>query len=282
MIYCNILKREFATKKDRFEQLVSNKDDIIRIKCADIHKSDPIAFPKVTSADYATKNERTINKPLELGDTIKCVISTMLYMDSHSDVHAIDMFKKSVNEQQGKVYHAIDHELSFTMLVADTKDVEMSLETVTWAELGLPQYNGFTQILTFNSKLSKITHDKAFEAYKRGMNVLHSVRMQYVNLVMCINDSEYKEEYGNWLKYRPLVVNGDVADEEGFFFYIKEAKIYKEGSSVLSASNDATPYFYTQTTIEQEPMPQSITIEQKSDSISKEEFASIINNFLNK
>lgn len=282
MIYCNTLKREFATKKERFSELIKHKQDIIRMKCADIRKSDPIALTKKDDIEFATKDERVINKPLELGDKIKCVISTMLYLDSHSDVHAIDMFKKSVAEQQGKVYHAIDHELSVTRLVADTKDVDMSLEVISWSELGLPQYNGYTQILTFTSKLSDITHEKAFKAYKKGMNLLHSVRMQYVNLVMCINDAEYKEEYGDWLKYRPLVANGDKADDEGFFFYIKEAKIYKEGSTVLSPSNDATPYFYTQTTNEQEPIVENITQEQKSESISKDEFASVLNNFLNK
>lgn len=61
---------------------------------------------------------------------------------------------------------------------------------------------------------------------------------------MAINNKEYKEEYEAWQTYYPMIANKEVADEEGFFFAILEAKIFKEGSMVLAGSNDITPTLY--------------------------------------
>lgn len=57
---------------------------------------------------------------------------------------------------------------------------------------------------------------------------------------MCINDEDYGAQYEAWQKYYPEVANKEVADEIGYFWAIKEAKII-EGSAVPRGSNCLTP-----------------------------------------
>jgi hypothetical protein len=58
--------------------------------------------------------------------------------------------------------------------------------------------------------------------------------------MFCINDEDYKEEFANWQKYYPDVANKDVADADGYFFAVTEARVI-EGSAVVIGSNTATP-----------------------------------------
>lgn len=273
MIYCKTLKKEFSSKKEMLQELVANKHDIYRLKCADVIKSEPIDVS--IRSNTAEKSSDSVSEKLEIGKTVTNVISTMLYADSHDDVHAIDMFAKSVVEQAGKVFHVVDHDLSIGKIVAYPQDVEMELKTVSWSSLGKP-YNGNTQVLLFKSKITDKTNKDAYMGYRDNVGFQHSIRMQYVSIELAVNDPEMKEEYTAWMKYRPLVANGERVDEKGYFFYIKEAKIYREGSTVLFGSNDATPSMGIQTTEVQEPI--NFTQETKSeDTLKLEDLKSVMN-----
>lgn len=57
---------------------------------------------------------------------------------------------------------------------------------------------------------------------------------------MCVNDENYGAEYEAWQKYYPDIANKDFADEYGYCWVIKEAKLI-EGSAVVIGSNYATP-----------------------------------------
>jgi len=85
--------------------------------------------------------------------------------------------------------------------------------------------------------------DDAEDIIEKNRPVQNSIRMQYINFVTCIDDKrpEYKTEKANYDKYYPMIANKDVADREGYFWAVLEAKIVKEGSMVLFGSNDATP-----------------------------------------
>lgn len=285
MIYSNTLEKSFESKKEMFKELVANKQNILKLKCAQAIKSDLISL-KIHNKDNSTdKAEVTKAAPLEYGDTIQCVISTMLYMDSHDDVHALDMFRKSVNEQQGRVYHAVEHRISFDRLVAFPQDVQMELRDMSWASLG-KEYYGETQVLIFHSKITDSTNEYVFKAYRDNRPVQHSISMRYVNIVLAINDPEMKEEYAEWIKYRPLIANGERADEQGYFFWVKEAKIAGEGSTVIRGSNDATPYMGIETTSLKQPDTQS-TVEDKSENTQSNEdvlseISKALDKFLNK
>lgn len=277
MIYCKALSKEFENKKEMFKELVANKQEIYRLKCADIRKSEPIDM--IIRSDSAEKVNLDEPNVLNIGDTITNVISTMLYADSHDDVHAENMFSKSVVEQKDKVYHVVDHDLSIGKIISFPSEVKMELRSVPWSSLG-KSYNGNTQVLLFHSKITDKTNKDAYMGYRDKVGFQHSIRMQYVSMELAVNDPEMKEEYIAWSKYRPLVANGERVDKNGYFFYIKEAKIHKEGSTVLFGSNDATPSLGAQSTEAEEPIL-NITQEQKSECITKDEFSEILNKILN-
>ena len=76
--------------------------------------------------------------------------------------------------------------------------------------------------------------------YKQGNVKNHSVGMQYVKLIMAVNDEDYGAEFEAWEKYYPLIANKAEADAHGYFWAVKEAKVI-EGSAVPIGSNRATP-----------------------------------------
>ena len=73
--------------------------------------------------------------------------------------------------------------------------------------------------------------------------------MQYVNILLCVNNPDYKAEFANWQKYYPLVGNSEKADELGYFYAVTEAKL-KEISCVIAGSNELTPTLDTKEDIE--------------------------------
>jgi hypothetical protein len=79
-----------------------------------------------------------------------------------------------------------------------------------------------------------------FTMYKMNEINQHSVGMIYVNILLCVNDRNEKDEYKNWNKYFPMVINSEKALEQGYFFAVTEAKL-KEVSCVIAGSNELTP-----------------------------------------
>lgn len=229
-------EREFANKAELFEALKSNKEHLVSLKKASKNKSASLKF------NHFTKKDSTI-KSLNMEEGyIYPVINTTKVMDSHNDVHIDGIWNKSVKEQQGKIYYIADHDLSLGKVIAYPKDVEMFTEVLQFSELG-SNYEGNTQALIFKVSKDAIKYREAKEVIEEKIDIEHSVRMQYVTLFLCVNSSDdgYKEEKANWDTYFPYVANKDHAEEKGYFWAVTEAKIYKEGSMVLSGSNDVTP-----------------------------------------
>lgn len=239
--YCQILNKKFNTKEDMFKALVENKEDIINMKKAAVKFSDPTSL-RVMKTDTELKGLQP-KESLEYGDYIYPVINTSKYLDSHGDVHIDGLWDKSAKEQKDKVYLVINHELEVGKVISWPKDVTVMVEELKWSDLGA-DYDGKTQALIFKSKLTPRSNKDAFESYKEGDPVQHSIRMQYVKMRMAINNKDYKEEYDAWKTYYPMIANKERADEEGYFFAIIEAKIFREGSMVLAGSNDVTPTLY--------------------------------------
>lgn len=240
MIYCKELNESFGTLKEMHKSLVHRREDIYQVKRSAVKFSDP--FGLQIKSDEAVKS-MVPDSEIKFGDYVYPVINTTNYLDSHSDVHIPGIWDKSIAEQQGKIYLIVDHQLEIGKVISWPKDVTPQLYNLPWTDLG-KDYSGNTQALIFKSKLSERSNKDAFDAYKEGDPVQHSIRMQYVKLRMAINDKEYKEEFEAWENYYPMIANKEVADELGYFFAIIEAKIFKEGSMVLAGSNDATPTLY--------------------------------------
>jgi len=237
MTLCKELNKEFADKKQMFAALKMNKDEIIALKKQAVKTSDGISL--LVKGD-TVKTEA--GKKLEIGDTIKVVINTTNFLDSHNDLHVDGIWGKSVSEQQGNIFHVINHELALGYIVGYKGDVVMEIASYPWRYLGYDA-DGVTQALVFNTKMTDKTNKDAFMAYRDGESLQHSVRMSYVSIELAINseDEYYKDEFATYLKYLPNIVNKEIAEERGYFWVVKEAKISKEGSTVLFGSNEVTP-----------------------------------------
>jgi hypothetical protein len=168
-------------------------------------------------------------------DYIYPVINTTRYLDMHDDAHFDGIWNKSVKEQNGKIFYVTDHETKIDSIIAWPEDVNVMVKSVPWSFVG-KDYQGNTEALIYEIPKDKLVHED-----KRP--VQNSVRMQYVTIKLAMNstakeDITYKEYYDKRINE---IANKDVAEAQGYFFGIEEAKIVTEGSMVIRGSNDATP-----------------------------------------
>lgn len=243
---CLELNREFDSKKEMVKAMIERHDEIIGVKKSAVKFSDPSGLMLQVKAE-ATKDMLT-PRNLDFGDIVYPVINTTNYLDSHGDVHIPGIWKKSLKEQQGKVYLIINHDLSVGKVIAQPNDVKPFTKKIAWTDLGA-NYEGETEALIFQSKLTQRSNVDGFNAYKYGDPVQHSIRMMYDKLYFCVDpeldDEAYAASYNdNWEKYVKEIINIDAAKDRGCFWAVPEARIFKEGSMVLAGSNDITPTIY--------------------------------------
>lgn len=237
MIYCKHLDKHFTDKKAMLTELWERKDEIMSLKKATIKKTDGCGHFIVAKS---VQKEAEEGRKLQFGDVVTNVINTTNYLDSHDDVHLPGIWDKSVQEQNGKTFHVVDHDLKVGSVVSYPGDTKLEVRRMPWRELGL-DVDGLPDALLFHSTMTDKTNADAFKAYRDNAPVQHSIRMQYVRLSLAVNDPDNKEAYAIWQQYLPSIINREKAEEQGYFFAIHEAKIYKEGSTVLFGSNDMTP-----------------------------------------
>ena len=230
----------FITKEDLFCALKKHKDSLIDFKKASIMPSERFKSIPLVIEDESVEKGFHMEKGF-----IYPVINTTKYMDSHNDVHLDNIWNKSIKEQQGKIYYLADHSLEVGKVIAYPKDVELLIKEVTWRSVGA-NYEGKTQALIFKVDEKKIRLQSARDIISEKIDIEHSVRMQYVKIALAINSEseDFKEEKANFNKYVDLIANKERAVDNGYFWAIEEAKIYKEESMVLAGSNDKTPMLY--------------------------------------
>lgn len=232
-----LYRKDFNTQEEFLDALVANKQILIDAKKSEIKTKD-CAFSLLPSKD-ATKAVGD-GSDIGFGDTIYAVINTTNFMDSHEDVHAKSIWNKSAKEQNGKVYFVTDHKIEFGKIISNPKDVNIILRDLEWSELGV-DLKGTTRALIFETKLHEYASPDYVRALKSGMPIQHSIRMRYIEVVLAVNSDKYEDEYKNWKLYIDEVANKDVAEENGYFYFVKEAAIAMEGSAVPFGSNSATP-----------------------------------------
>lgn len=244
MIYCKSLDKSFETKAEMFLELKNKKTEIKEIRKSVIKMTDSIPCSSIPTSKDIVKSLAP-GSTIKYGDTVYPVINTTKYLDSHDDLHLDGMWKVSAEQQTGKTYLLINHELSVGKVISQPKDVEIMIKSMPWKDLG-KDFEGETEALIFASKLTESSNKDGFNSYKNNDPVEHSIRMQYVKMELAINSTEegLEEEKAEWDKHYPSIANKGQANERGYFWAIYEAKIYKEGSMVLAGSNDATPTLY--------------------------------------
>jgi hypothetical protein len=232
--------KEFATKEDLFKALVENKKELVSLKKSVVKNADAVSFGYLDTSVKIDTNKEDVQTQLQNPETlnVKVVINTTNFLDSHNDFHANGIWNKSVKDNV-TFLHLQEHDRSFDKVITDT--AKGYVQSMTWKKLGLP-YEGKTEALIFESTIEKKRNEFMLNQYANGWVKNHSVGMRYVQMELAINtEAEYDKEYkALWDEYYPLIANKEVADERGYFWVVKEAKII-EGSAVVMGSNSATP-----------------------------------------
>jgi hypothetical protein len=227
----------FSTKKELFDHLKANENNLIALKKATIKSSEGCNFPLIGKESEAVKGLEGLKD-----GNIYPIINTTNIMDSHNDVHLPKIWNKSLKEQQGRIFYVTDHDLKVNSVIAFPKDVAMSTKNIAWKDLGQP-YEGETQALMFEVSKESIKHEGALKIINEKIDIEHSVRMQYVKITLALDseakeDKEYKKTFD---KHIDQIANKQKAIENGYFWAVSEAKIAQEGSMVLFGSNSVTP-----------------------------------------
>jgi len=234
---------EFNTTEEMFKELKKNEEKIISLKKASIFKSCDKAQPNFLNLDMS-KVSAAFKASFDVKeDFIYPVISTTRYRDSHKDVHFDTCFNRTVKQQQGKVYYALDHELKWNSILAWQKDVRMFVTPLDWSAVG-KDYPGQTEALVFEIAKEKITKADVLQAIEsRSSEFENSIRMRYMKITLGINSMEkdlavnkaYFDQRINQIANKTEVL------EDGYFWGVEELQIEKEGSLVVAGgSNDAT------------------------------------------
>ena len=236
-------KREFQTKEELFKALVDNKKELISIKKSAEKRADAISCGYVDASINIDVNKS--DTPQEQANNIdalnvKVVINTTNFLDSHGDVHVNGIWNKSIKDNAEKGFlHLQEHDRDFDKIISD--NAKGYTKSMAWKQLGF-SYDGKTEALIFESTIERERNEFMLKQYSKGWVKNHSVGMRYVNIELAINsEAEWnKEEKAIWDEFYPIIANKEVADERGYFWVVKEAKII-EGSAVVMGSNSATP-----------------------------------------
>jgi hypothetical protein len=224
---------KFKTKKELFDFLIENKEILIAQKKAITKYSDGF--------DYIAGNMRgPVMKANSVDGVLNvlAVINTTNVIDSHDDVHIPGLWDKSIRENKN-IMHLQEHEMKFDSIISDGKDLKVSAENKTWKELGFG-FKGNTEALIFDSTVKRSRNKYMHNQYADGNVKNHSVGMRYVKLSLAINDEDAGSNFDTWEKHIDQVANKEIAEGNGFFWAVTEAKII-EGSAVPIGSNQFTP-----------------------------------------
>src|SRR5690606_34619952 len=192
--------------------LKANKDDIINLKKAELKHTDPVML--FVKSGSETEKAEGGSVQVDIGSTIYPVINSCNWLDSHGDVHIKGLWDVSLKDQAGKLYYIINHDLMLGSVIAYPKNVEAYVQDVTWKELGY-DINGSTQILVYKVLLTSATNKDFLEAVKERAPIQNSVRMRYISMTLCIDDTsdDYKQEKANFDKYIKVIANRKDAEE---------------------------------------------------------------------
>ena len=235
------------------EQIIKNKEELVAIKKMAIKNSDTVCTLPIKDVSETIKlamEDETTNK--------RVIANTYYWLDSHGDVHVKGCFTKSIKESGNRIFHFDNHKHSFADKVGNVKSVKEV--AMNWIDLGIDK-EGKTICLIGETELIEEYNKQVYQAYKNNEITQHSVGMIYVKIDLAVNNPTETEYYKNWNDVYPLLGNPEKADQNGYFWVIREAKL-KEYSCVLwDGSNSLTP------TIEDKAVAEVITIEERPEPI---------------
>lgn len=246
MIHCKTLNKDFADKAEMFEALKHNESRIIAIKKAQVFKSAEKG--QISILGVYLKPDTANKAGIETKEGyVYPVINTTKYMDSHDDVHFDGIWKKTINEQLGKIFYVDNHSFKNDDVIAWPEDVQVFTKMIAWKDLGR-DYEGETQALIYAIPENKIVKANAKKSIVEKRPLEGSVSMRYIKIEMGIDstakqDVQYKKFFDTHIDD---IANKEDVKKQGYFFGVTEAKIAGEGSMVLKGSNPITPIIYNE------------------------------------
>lgn len=229
---------KFDNRKDLFKYLVENKRNLIGYKKIGEKKAMPVGF-NVADKSLSIEQGKALKMQDDKGDLVIDVIANLAgWMDYDNDVIIRGAYNKSIADKGNNFPFLRDHEYSMKAIIAKTLEVYTKEFSLT--ELGIRQSNATAQALMFKAQLNESFSGDMHAKYKHGLVKQHSIGMRYMNIELAMNDADFKEEFASWQKYIGEVINFAKAEENGYFWAIREIGLI-ENSAVVFGSNSITP-----------------------------------------
>lgn len=233
---------KFDTQKELFDYLRANKKRIIAEKCFKKKNISCRQLPDTILTVKANTTKAPI-EVIELEDGIlnKTIIgNTFYWCDSQMDVLLPGCAKKTIAElgPKGKdlIYHLKNHDSDTESRIGYITDIYEKDFALT--DLGLNMV-GNTTCLLFDTQVKQALCDNSYQQYLDGKVKQHSIGLQYIKILLCVNDPNDQEHFANWNKYYQFVINKPTVDAVGYFWVVPEIKLY-EVSFVLWGANELT------------------------------------------
>lgn len=242
------LNKKYSSLKEFHYYLKDNMEQILKEKKSTVFKSIEKGagigftdFGNITGSVDKSIIEKATRYGFKTG-FIYPVVNSTNWLDSHFDVHSKGCYKKSVKEQQGKVYLIDTHQKGLNNILTKKQDVRMLIKDIDWRLLG-KDIDGEVESLVFEIAEHKVRPD-ALDFIKETPDLENSFAMRYINCQFAIksNDPAFKEENEIFEEHIGNIANADMAKKYGFFNLVKELAIMNEGSicPVIGGSNSAT------------------------------------------
>jgi hypothetical protein len=246
-------QKSFKSQSELIGYLVENKDEILSQKKSIIKRAEgglsamlPIEEELKSYSNKAFKPVHDNDK--EAGVLKRTIVAnTYWWMDSHSDVHigrgdqgeeGKAVFTNSIKNRANKVFPIDQHNWSLDGRMGKT--LELFESPISWRQLGIGK-TGMTEALFAVAEIQQKKNPARYEDYLNDEIDQHSVGMQYVDIKLAANDQdEFPNEYKEWQKFINKIGNRKVAEDQGYFFSVYEARL-AEYSAVISGSNELTP-----------------------------------------
>ncbi len=250
-------------REDRFDYLKKNSKALVSLKKATIKTAEC-----VIGTPLLVKSEETDKAAGEDG-VYEIAANTCMYIDDQMDALAPGAATKSINEnlKRGTIYFLKNHARTTDNIIGSIKDAYY--KQFPLSSLGYDA-EGMADVLTIVGEPDRELDAKTYDLYKKGFVKQHSIGLQYVKIDVAADDPTNAPAYKIWQAHYDEIINKDVADKYGFFFYVSEFKLF-ELSAVLWGSNDLTGI------IEPEKSTQE---DSRKSTIDKSEFKTIFSNQL--
>jgi hypothetical protein len=196
-----------------------------------------IDLKKKLSNPYKVRTVEKAVKDVDLDKrTVSGIFNSSYYIDSDLDMLLPGAASKSISERGvgstkgNKIKHLKDHDWRQNIAVINVLD-ERAV-TIDGKEInGIYHESYYPESTDSTDLLIKI---------QAGLYDARSIGFQYEKMVFCARDSDNEDNVKNWNTYLPMALNPEVAEEAGYFWTVKEIRLW-EGSDVSFGANELTP-----------------------------------------